>query len=56
MPISPSNSTSSLAQRGVRHGQLNMVAVEIDRIRHVYPHDGSGAGHTHRHEHFRPKN
>jgi CopG family nickel-responsive transcriptional regulator len=48
-----------MAQRGVRHGQLNMVAVEIDKDRHVHPHAGDEAGHaraTHRHEHIKPKN
>ncbi len=45
-----------IAQRGVRHGQLNMVAVEIDKDRHAHPHDGHEAGHTHRHEHIKPKN
>jgi len=44
-----------IAQRGVRHGQLNMVAVEIDKGRHGHP-DGQGeASHTHRHEHIKPK-
>jgi CopG family nickel-responsive transcriptional regulator len=43
-----------IAQRGVRHGQLNMVSVEIESDRHAHPH-GEEAGHTHRHEHIRPK-
>ncbi len=45
-----------IAQRGVRHGQLNMVAVEIDKDRHAHPHGDHEAGHTHRHEHIKPKN
>jgi CopG family nickel-responsive transcriptional regulator len=48
-----------MAQRGVRHGQLNMVAVEIDKDRHAHPHDSHEAGHAHpvhRHEHIKPKN
>jgi len=45
-----------IAQRGVRHGQLNMVAVEIDKDRHAHPHGDHEAAHTHRHEHIKPKN
>jgi CopG family nickel-responsive transcriptional regulator len=45
-----------IAQRGVRHGQLNMVAVEIDKDRHAHPHGRDEASHTHRHEHIKPKN
>ena len=45
-----------IAQRGVRHGQLNMVSVEIESDRHAHPHGGDAAGHSHRHEHIRPKN
>ena len=48
-----------IAQRGVRHGQLNMVAVEIESERHAHAHEGHEAGHAHpvhRHEHIRPKN
>ena len=44
------------AQRGVRHGQLNMVSVDIESDRHPHPHEGHETGHTHRHEHIRPKN
>jgi CopG family transcriptional regulator, nickel-responsive regulator len=48
-----------IAQRGVRHGLLNMVSVEIESDRHAHPHEGHEAGHTHpghRHEHIKPKN
>jgi CopG family nickel-responsive transcriptional regulator len=44
-----------MAQRGVRHGQLNMVAVDIGKDRHGHPRHGQEAGHTHPHEHIRPK-
>ncbi len=45
-----------IAQRGVRHGQLNMVSVEIESDRHAHPHGAGEPGHIHRHEHIRPKN
>ena len=45
-----------IAQRGVRHGQLNMIAVEIDKDRHAHPHGRDETSHTHRHEHIKPKN
>jgi len=45
-----------IAQRGVRHGQLNMVSVEIASDRHAHPHGDHEAGHSHRHEHIKPKN
>lgn len=47
------------AQRGVRHGQLNMVSVEIESDRHAHPHGGRQAPNdrqVHRHEHIKPKN
>jgi hypothetical protein len=40
----------------VRHGQLNMVSVEIGKDSHEHPHGPGKAGHTHRHEHIKPKN
>jgi CopG family nickel-responsive transcriptional regulator len=43
------------AERGVRHGQLNLVSAEIDKSRHAHPHDDHEAGHSHRHDHLRPK-
>jgi CopG family nickel-responsive transcriptional regulator len=43
------------AERGVRHGQLNLVSAEIDKSRHAHPHDHSDASHSHRHDHLRPK-
>jgi len=50
-----------IAQRGVRHGQLNMVSVEIELDRHAHAHEYGDheAGHAqpvHRHEHIKPKN
>ena len=48
-----------IAERGVRHGQLNMVSVEIESDRHAHPHGDHEAGHAHpvhRHEHIKPKN
>ena len=45
-----------IAQRGVRHGQLNVFAVEIDKDSHAHPHGRDEASHTHRHEHIKPKN
>ena len=45
-----------MSQRGVRHGQLNMVSVEIGTDRHGHPHGRNDAGHVHRHEHIKPKN
>jgi len=45
-----------IAERGVRHGQLNMVSVEIEKDRHAHPHGDHDAGHSHPHEHIRPKN
>ena len=45
-----------IAQRGVRHGQLNMIAVEIDKDRHAHPHGRDETSYTHRHEHIKPKN
>ena len=43
------------AERGVRHGQLNLVAAELDKTRHAHPHGDHDAGHSHRHDHLRPK-
>jgi CopG family nickel-responsive transcriptional regulator len=43
------------AERGVRHGLLNLVSAEIDKSRHAHPHDDHEAGHSHRHDHLRPK-
>ena len=45
-----------MSQRGVRHGQLNMVSVEIGTDRHGHPHGRSEAAQPHRHEHIKPKN
>lgn len=47
-----------IAERGVRHGALNLVPVDV--IRHLHPHGtGSGVEHEHSHavphSHTRPK-
>lgn len=38
-----------IAQNGVRHGQLNLISVEIDE--HAHQH---GDAHSHRHQHIKP--
>jgi len=43
------------AERGVRHGQLNLVSADIDTSRHAHPHHHHDAAHTHRHDHLKPK-
>ncbi|NCP55821.1 MAG: nickel-responsive transcriptional regulator NikR [Comamonadaceae bacterium CG_4_9_14_0_8_um_filter_60_18] len=44
-----------MAERGVRHGQLNLVAVELDD-HHVHPHSHAhDGGVTHDHVHLKPK-
>ncbi len=42
-----------IAERGVRHGQLNLVAVELGEP-HAHDHDHS-AGSAHDHVHLKPK-
>jgi CopG family nickel-responsive transcriptional regulator len=39
-----------LAERGVRHGAINVVPLESDTDRHTH-----GFGHKHTHTHYRPK-
>jgi CopG family nickel-responsive transcriptional regulator len=39
-----------LAERGVRHGQVNMIPVEAQRTRHIH-----GIGLSSAHVHYRPK-
>lgn len=48
-----------MAERGVRHGALNVVSVDMDHARHAHPHEGDheyGSGHSYRHAHIKPKN
>lgn len=48
-----------MAERGVRHGALNVVSVDMDHGRHAHPHAGSHehvGGHPYRHVHIKPKN
>ena len=44
------------AERGVRHGQLNLISADVDRGRqaptHVHAH---GQAHPYRHVHLKPK-
>jgi len=41
------------AENGVRHGLLNIVSLEVDKLPHVHRQDH--AGHSHRHTHLKPK-
>ncbi|MBI5923551.1 MAG: nickel-responsive transcriptional regulator NikR [Betaproteobacteria bacterium] len=45
------------AERGVRHGQLNLISADVDNrraaIAHVHAH---GNAHPYRHVHLKPKN
>ncbi|MBL8483569.1 MAG: nickel-responsive transcriptional regulator NikR [Rhodocyclaceae bacterium] len=43
------------AERGVRHGVLNLVAVDVDTSRHSHSHGAAAADHPYRHVHLRPK-
>jgi CopG family nickel-responsive transcriptional regulator len=42
-----------IAERGVQHGRLVMVPVEIEHGKHAHAHGGHGAGHRHVHAHVR---
>lgn len=44
-----------IAERGVRHGQLNVVSVEVDKSRHAHAHGPGESGQAHTHEHLKPK-
>lgn len=45
-----------IAERGVRHGQLNLIDVEIDAGRaHGHGYRPAGHGHGHGHVHLKPK-
>ncbi len=43
-----------VAERGVRHGSLNLVSVEADSGAHDHAHPHSG-GHPYRHVHLKPR-
>lgn len=45
-----------IAERGVRHGQLNLVSAEIRMKQHEHSHAHRQVGPPHRHEHLKPKN
>jgi len=45
-----------IAERGVRHGHLNLVSARLDTSRHAHPRGDRHGGHAHRHEHLKPKN
>lgn len=45
-----------IAERGVRHGQLNLVSAEIRMKQHEHSHAHVPTGVAHRHEHLKPKN
>jgi CopG family nickel-responsive transcriptional regulator len=42
-----------MAERGVRHGKLNLVAVDIGQ-RHAHGYKPRGHGHSNHHVHFKP--
>ncbi|MBL8471201.1 MAG: nickel-responsive transcriptional regulator NikR [Rhodocyclaceae bacterium] len=44
-----------MAERGVRHGALNVIAVDVDASAHAHPHMAAGSDHPYRHVHFKPK-
>ncbi len=46
-----------MAERGVRHGKLNLVAVEVDAEKHHHHggHTYAPAGRAHTHVHLKPK-
>jgi CopG family nickel-responsive transcriptional regulator len=51
-------SDAMMAERGVRHGQLNMVAVELDGTPghvHEYPHRHAADELLHKHLHLKPR-
>jgi len=45
-----------IAERGVRHGQLNLVSAEMDSKPHGHSHVQKPAGPEDRHRHLSPKN
>jgi CopG family nickel-responsive transcriptional regulator len=47
-------SDALIAERGVRHGQLNLIDVELDSGREHH-HGYAPAGRSHGHVHLKPK-
>ena len=47
-------SDALIAERGVRHGQLNLIDVEVDSGRD-HRHGYTPAGRSHGHVHLKPK-
>jgi len=43
---------SVIAERGVQHGQVSFIPIEVDAAQHGH----GDHGHPHRHEHLRPRN
>lgn len=44
-----------MAERGVRHGKLNVISLEMDENTHEHPHEQTTDGHTYRHVHLKPR-
>jgi CopG family nickel-responsive transcriptional regulator len=45
-----------IAERGVRHGSLNLVSVNLSRGGHAHhDHDDAGEPHSHDHVHLKPR-
>jgi CopG family nickel-responsive transcriptional regulator len=45
------------AERGVRHGQLNLISADVESGRHPISHaHAHGQAHPYRHVHLKPKN
>lgn len=44
-----------IAEPGVRHGQLNVVSVDIDNT-HAHPYQPRNTGHAYQHVHLKPRN
>jgi CopG family nickel-responsive transcriptional regulator len=53
-PVVRRFSDALVAERGVRHGQLNLVAVELGGAGHHH-HDHAAHGTAHTHIHLKPK-
>lgn len=46
-----------MAERGVRHGQLNLISLEMEEQTHEHPHEHphTTGEQAYRHRHFKPK-
>ena len=44
-----------VAERGVRHGQLNLITVEVSGRGATYAHAHGAHGHAHPHVHLKPR-